>query len=396
MPSIPQEIRFLSDSDETFAARVRAGAEEISTVLALIPAARSPVELAQQISKLFHTAIQHGAQIWNDGSRIGCCELYHFASSQLLQTVSQTNGSVSEILRAFLDDLLDPLREPPTLTNAPAKAWELRHRFDRFEAVFGIEELTALANERLRRATPASVDDIRNLVIVSVEHGMSLYHVEDWLGCALLHSFCAQQIVALAQIKPLNREVQSLVRPVSELLAKYPKVPLATDLAKQCAWGFYEAFMDIIKEDGDPPAPQYDAVISYRRDGGSYLARAIHQAIKDRGHQTFLDVDELHAGDFPEQLRRNIENSPALILLLTRGALDRCCQEGEDWVRREILHAREHGKIIIPVMAPKFKFPKLPPELEFLRDLQGVPVSDDFFEAMIDRLVRLMGHSPRR
>ena len=52
--------------------------------------------------------------------------------------------------------------------------------------------------------------------------------------------------------------------------------------------------------------------------------------------------------------------------------------------------------IIIPVMAPKFKFPKLPPELEFLRDLQGVPVSDDFFEAMIDRLIRLMSNSPRR
>lgn len=396
MPSIPQEIRFLSDSDEKFASRVRAGAAEISAVLAMIPAAHSPVELAQHISKLFHTAIHHGAPIWNDGSRIGCCELYHFASSQLLQTVPRTNGSASEILRAFLDDLLEPLREAPTLTNAPAKAWEFRHRFDRFEAVVGIEELTALANIKLKQATPASVDDIRNLVIVSVEHGMSLYQVEDWLGCALLHSFCAQQMVSLAQIKPINREVQLLVRPVGEVLAKYPKVPLATDLAKQCAWAFYEAFMDIIKEDGDPPAPQYDAVISYRREGGSYLARAIHQAIKDRGHQTFLDVDEMHAGDFPEQLRRNIENSPSMILLLTRGALDRCCQDSEDWVRREILHAHKHGKIIIPVMAPKFKFPKLPPELEFLRDLQGVPVSDDFFEAMIDRLIRLMSNSPRR
>ena len=421
MPPTLQEIRFLSDSDEKFASRVRAGAAEISEVLALIPAAHSPVELAQQISKLFHTAIHHGAQIWNEGSHIGCCELYHFAASQLLQTAPQTNGSVSTILRLFLDDLLDPLREPPTLTNAPAKAWELRHRFDRFEAVVGIEELTALTNVTRRRATPPSVDDIRNLVIVSVEHGMSLYHVEDWLGCALLHSFCAQQIVALAQIKPINREAQLLVHPVGELLEKYPGVPLANDLAKVCAWDFYNAFQEIIKLDHGPLAaqydsvisyrrdkdgrvvatklddrPQYDAVISYRREGGSYLARAIHQAIKDRGHQTFLDVDELHAGDFPEQLRRNIENSPSLILLLTRGALDRCCQDGEDWVRREILHAREHGKIIIPVMAPKFKFPKLPPELEFLRDLQGVPVSDDFFEAMIDRLIRLMSNSPRR
>lgn len=157
MPSTLQEVRFLSDSDETFAPRVRAGATEISNVLALIPAARSPVELAQQISKLFHTAIHHGAPIWNDGSRIGCCELYYFASSQLLQTVPQTNGSASEILRAFLDDLREPLREPPSLTNAPAKAWELRHRFDRFDAVVGIEELTALANVKLRRGTSASL-----------------------------------------------------------------------------------------------------------------------------------------------------------------------------------------------------------------------------------------------
>ncbi len=396
MPSTLQEIRFLSDSDETFAARVRAGAEEISTVLALIPAARSPVELAQQISKLFHTAIHHGAPIWNDGSRIGCCELYHFASSQLLQTVPKTNGSASEILRAFLDDLLEPLREAPSLTNAPAKAWEFRHRFDRFEAVVGIEELTALANVKFKRGTPASVDDIRNLVIVSVEHGMSLYQVEDWLGCALLHSFCAQQMVALAQIKPFNREVQLLVRPVGELLAKYPKVPLATDLAKQCAWDFYEAFMEIIKEDGPPAAPQYAAVISYRREGGSFLARAVYQAIKDRGHQIFLDVDGLGVGDFTEQLRENIENSPALILLLTHGALDRCCLDSEDFVRCEILHAREHGKKIIPVLVQNFQFPKLPPELDFVRVLQGVPVFDEFFEATIDKLIKLMGSSPRR
>ena len=389
------EVHLFSDSDEKFASRVRDGMAEITKTLELIPSVRSPVELVQQIGKLFNTAIHHGAQIWNDGSHLGCCELYHFAAGQLLKMVSQTGEPVSEIVQAFLDDLLDTLRESPSLTNATAKCWELRHRFDRFNAIAGIEEITALKTVRSRRATPVSADDIREMGQIALAHGMVLYHAEDWMGCALLYSFCAQQIVAITQIKPLNREVQLLVRAVSGSLTNYPEVPLDNDLAKRCAWDFYDALKGIVEGDRESSAPQYDAVISYRREGGTYLARQFHQAIKDRGYQTFLDVDELHAGEYPYAIRNVTENSPSLILLLTHGALDRCCIDSNDWVRQQILHAREHGKTIIPVTAPNFRFPELPPELEFVRDLQSVPLSDDFFEATIDTIIRLMDDARR-
>lgn len=139
---------------------------------------------------------------------------------------------------------------------------------------------------------------------------------------------------------------------------------------------------------------RYDAFISYRRDNGFYLARLVRDQLKKKGISVFLDVEELHSGEFNQKLYAAIQNSPNFILILPRGALDRCIHE-DDWVRREIFTAIEAGCNIIPVLGEDFEWPsqlygEMPEEIKSLRYFSGVKISKDYLDAMIDRLIGFM------
>ena len=93
---------------------------------------------------------------------------------------------------------------------------------------------------------------------------------------------------------------------------------------------------------------QYDVFISYRRVGGKEYARLLKPELEKRGFEVFLDFDELSDGVFDQRIKDAISASPVFLLILSRGALDRCVNEG-DWVREEILHANRCHCHIIPV-----------------------------------------------
>lgn len=89
--------------------------------------------------------------------------------------------------------------------------------------------------------------------------------------------------------------------------------------------------------------------ISYRRDNeGKSVARSFEQALTHRGYDVFLDVDNLEAGYWADQILTQIPRRAHFLLLLTPGALKRCADKN-DWVRREFLCARQHGRNIVPV-----------------------------------------------
>ena len=92
---------------------------------------------------------------------------------------------------------------------------------------------------------------------------------------------------------------------------------------------------------------KYDVFISYRREGGDKYARTIQQALKNQ-YRVFLDYDELKDGVFDQRIIDAISESPVFLLILSKGALDRCVNEN-DWVRQEILHAVKCGCHIVPV-----------------------------------------------
>ena len=131
----------------------------------------------------------------------------------------------------------------------------------------------------------------------------------------------------------------------------------------------------------------FDVFISYRRDGGIHLARLLHDKLEQRGFRLFLDMENMRAGKFNEQLFTYIENCPSFLLVLPPGALDRCVNE-EDWLRREIRHALNTRKNIVVVKDSEFEdYPEnLPNDIAEIRHYQSARVSEEYFDAFVDRV----------
>jgi len=119
-------------------------------------------------------------------------------------------------------------------------------------------------------------------------------------------------------------------------------------------------------------AQKYDVFISYRRDGGENFATILYERLTAKGYRVFQDVEEMNPGPFNEQLLEVIERCTDVIVICSKGALDRCANEG-DWVRREIAHALQKGKNVVPVLLRNFAWPEnLPEDLAELPNKAGV------------------------
>lgn len=133
----------------------------------------------------------------------------------------------------------------------------------------------------------------------------------------------------------------------------------------------------------------YDIFISYRREGGEAMARLLYDRMERLGYCVFLDVEGLRSGQFNKALYDVIDNCTDFLLILPDRALERC-QEPSDWVRLEIERAVNKNKNIIPVMMRNFTFPDdLPPTLCNLPYYQGISANMEYFDAVIDRLVKM-------
>jgi len=145
------------------------------------------------------------------------------------------------------------------------------------------------------------------------------------------------------------------------------------------------------EETGDG-ATKYRTFISYRREGGAATARSIQSALRMKGVEVFLDVDDLRPSHFDDSLLREIEEAPNFIVILSRGALDRC-EQPDDWLRKEMAHAIRTKRNIIPIMEDGFHFPSrddLPEDIRDVPRYHGLTFSHDFFDAMIDRIMSFL------
>ncbi|HEX2723649.1 MAG TPA: GAF domain-containing protein [Gemmatimonadaceae bacterium] len=132
---------------------------------------------------------------------------------------------------------------------------------------------------------------------------------------------------------------------------------------------------------------RYDIFFSYRREGGSDVARGLQQALKDE-FSIFLDVDRMPSGHFDTALFKTIESSPNFVVFLSPGSLDRC-SDPEDWLRKEIGHAIATKRNIVPISLPGFTFPdpkKLADDIADVTRHDVVEYSHRYFYAMIDKL----------
>ena len=84
----------------------------------------------------------------------------------------------------------------------------------------------------------------------------------------------------------------------------------------------------------------YDVFISYRRDGGGEIARALFNHLKKRGLRPFLDIADIPDGRyFDEEIATKLKAAPHYVLIGSADAFT--FRKGEDWVREEIILATD-------------------------------------------------------
>lgn len=128
--------------------------------------------------------------------------------------------------------------------------------------------------------------------------------------------------------------------------------------------------------------------ISYRRTN-VYNALAIYQNLIHNGYDVFFDYASVKAGDFAQIILNQISARAHFVILLTPSALERC-NEPDDWLRREIEHAIDLKRNIIPLMFEGFSFkdvePYLTGKLALLKNYNAMRVPSDYFIAAMERL----------
>ena len=100
---------------------------------------------------------------------------------------------------------------------------------------------------------------------------------------------------------------------------------------------------------------QKTVFISYRRALSKHLARSIYQDLKMNGWDVFLDVNTIDSGDFDRIILNQIGARAHFILLISKGSLERCANNG-DWVLREIQEAVRLGRNIVPIVEEETNF----------------------------------------
>ena len=146
------------------------------------------------------------------------------------------------------------------------------------------------------------------------------------------------------------------------------------------------------------PDARRDIFISYRREGGDDFAHILDEYLLQHSYSVFWDIDDLRSGKFNEKLIFFIDNCIDFILILPKGALDRC-DSPTDWLRMEIEAAIKSGRNIIPIMLKGFQWPDpstLPESLQNLHVYNALQQpNNEYFGASMLRLIDMLHAKPR-
>ncbi|MEO8397207.1 MAG: tetratricopeptide repeat protein, partial [Chloroflexota bacterium] len=103
----------------------------------------------------------------------------------------------------------------------------------------------------------------------------------------------------------------------------------------------------------------------------------------------FMDVESIDAGQFEQVIFNQIEARAHFLVILTAGTVERCA-EPNDMMRREIEHALDQKRNIVPLLISDFNFketePYLTGKLNKLSHYNGLNVPHDYFDAAMERL----------
>lgn len=134
---------------------IESGLAGVDNVLSNIGSSRHQITI-DDVRRVLHEAIQHGAGIYNHPSKyghIGCARIYHRAAAGVLAlmpgTVSRPEGRPPQDIRLAMDWLGRVIEKAPNVEDDTAEelAWELRFAFDAIQHIGLFDEVNrALAS----------------------------------------------------------------------------------------------------------------------------------------------------------------------------------------------------------------------------------------------------------
>lgn len=136
-----------------------------------------------------------------------------------------------------------------------------------------------------------------------------------------------------------------------------------------------------------------DIFISCRYDGsGNQFASRLCQDLEAMGYSVYYDANESYAHSFPEHIREAVISCKDFILILSAGCLERLIRDDPiDWVRDEILTAKEYDKPIIPILMDNVSFPAdseiMPETLQFLPHIPAIRFPEKYIQSPFSILV---------
>lgn len=131
--------------------------------------------------------------------------------------------------------------------------------------------------------------------------------------------------------------------------------------------------------------------ISYRRSVSAYQARAVYQDLRSHGWDVFMDVENLDSGKFEDIIMNQIAARAHFVVLLSPGAVERFTS-ADDFMRREIEHAMELKRNVIPLLLNGFEFNRnvarkyLKGKLADLPRYNALTITHEQFEPAMTRL----------
>ena len=139
-----------------------------------------------------------------------------------------------------------------------------------------------------------------------------------------------------------------------------------------------------------------DIFISYRNDGsGNQFAHRLCQDLESHGYSVYFNPNEERANSFPERLKHAVADCKDFLLILSLDCLEQLKRNDPiDWVREELLTAKECGKHIIPILLDSVKMPKdaseMPEQLRFLPFIDAIYFPEQYLRSPFSELLGVL------
>jgi len=156
---------------------------------------------------------------------------------------------------------------------------------------------------------------------------------------------------------------------------------------------------------GPTPSTTASVFLNYRTGGADQMVLLLHDELASRlGEQAvFRDISSIPLGTaFEPVIMENVAGARVLLAIVgpkwehaTTASRTRCLDEPEDWVRRELLHARANDVRVVPVLVGqrnRLRAEDLPNELAWVASAQSMQLTGDAgrpeVALFVDRLLR--------